>query len=58
MGFPTTPTDCVACDVLVVNFDDIGVTSTGQCSLAGNAMHMPCVLAMLLIAAVYVEKVN
>ena len=56
MGFPTTKMDCEACDVNAVDFDALAIRPAGQCNLAGNAMHMPCILAMLIIAAVYVEK--
>ena len=58
MGFPTQARDCRACDMPVVDFNALGIGPAGQCSLAGNAMHMPCVVAMLLIAAVYLERIH
>lgn len=58
MGFPTQEADCCACDMPFVDFDDLCISSAAQCSLAGNAMHMPCVVALLLIAAVYLDKIR
>ena len=58
MGFPTQATDCHACDVPVVSVNALGMSPARLCSLAGNAMHMPCVVAMLLIAALYLERVR
>ena len=58
MGFPTHEADCTACDMPIVDFDALGIGHLARLGLAGNAMHMPCVLAMLLIAAVYVERIR
>ena len=58
MGFPTQKTDCRACDMPVVDFNALSIGPAAQCSLAGNAIHMPCVVAVLLIAAVHLEKIH
>ncbi len=57
MGFPMSAEDCRACDMEPIDFDSLGILPSDLSHMAGNGMHIACVLALMLVAIVFVEPV-